>query len=67
MLLLVNGLLSFTKLKHSRLLLTDEIHMLVLMNFILHFNYCANEIVAIVTFALEQGGIFAGFKVPFSK
>lgn len=67
MLPLVNGLLSFTKLNYSRLLLTDEIHMLVLMNFILHFNYCANNIVAIVTFPLRQGGIFAGFKLPFSK
>lgn len=35
MLPLVNGLLSFTKLNYSRLLLTDEIHMLVLMDFIL--------------------------------
>lgn len=31
----LKGLLSFTKLNYSRLLLTDETRMLVLMNFIL--------------------------------
>lgn len=67
MLPLLNGLLSFTKLNYSRLLLADEIHMLVLMNFILHFNYCANEVFAIVTLPLGQGGIFEGFKLPFFK
>lgn len=67
MLSVANGWLSFTKLNYSRLLPTDEIHVLVLMNFILHFNYCANEVVAVVTLPLGQGGIFAGFKLPFSK